>query len=73
MKKIIKKLICTIIPIKKNRITIIDETQYSGSNSTALYEYILENNIDSKYEIKVFSSDRELPISLKIKNNYYKI
>ena len=42
IKKILKQIVSIVIPIKKNRITIIDETPYSGSNSTALYEYILK-------------------------------
>lgn len=73
VKKIIKKLFYIIIPIKKNRITVMDETQFSGSNSTALYEYILHNNIDSKYEIKLFTSDKNLSPILKIKNSIFRI
>lgn len=73
IKKILKQFIYMMIPIKNNRITIIDETKYSGSNCTALYEYILEHNINNEYEIKVFTSEKDIDFNSKIKNMIYKV
>lgn len=72
IKKLIKKILTSTIPLKKNRISIIDETKYSGSNSTALYEYLINNNIDRKYEIKLFD-DNNSSLKGKIINNIYKM
>ena len=71
MKKVIKSFLATIIPLKKNRISIIDGTRYSGSNSTALYEFISNNNIETKYELKLFDDNSNLNLIEKIKKNMY--
>lgn len=73
MKKIIKKFLAIIIPLKKNRISIIDETRYSGSNSTIIYEYLKKNHIDEKYEIQLFENNNKLSLREKINRNIYKM
>lgn len=71
-KNIFKKFFSMFIPIKKKRISIIDESRFSGSNSYALYEFLMKKDYKDKLEIKLFYNE-EVGIKQKIKNILYKI
>lgn len=72
IKNILYKIIILLLPIKKNRISIIDLTCFSGSNSYALYEFILNNENINKYEVKLISNN-SISFKEKIENFLYKV
>ncbi|WP_297521067.1 CDP-glycerol glycerophosphotransferase family protein [uncultured Clostridium sp.] len=68
MKNKILNMALFFMKIKKNRITILDETEFSGSNSTAMRK-VFEKK--SEFEVRVFNNKEGYKIFEKIKKHIF--
>ncbi|MFA9398545.1 MAG: CDP-glycerol glycerophosphotransferase family protein [Clostridiaceae bacterium] len=77
IKNIFKKMLYFFIPTKKNQVSILDETSFSGSNSYAVYRYIIENEkkeVLDNINLRIFNNqNRPKRRQDRVRDLYYKI